>query len=94
MIRKKVTENEIKLREDDTAVISQAYFDSIIESCRKKFSKGWSKEYREMGSMKLAKEVMEYMKGYSMIQTDKNTRQIEIMPLCGKISAIYPYDFE
>jgi len=86
-----VKEGSLVRREDDIIQVSKPHFDSIIESCKRNYMHGWSKEYREMGMESLCANVTEFMEGFSMVE--KAGREINIMPLCGKVIGYYPLDF-
>ena len=86
--------DELTRREDETIVVSRIRFESIIEQVREKHHSGWIKEYREMSTPKLCREVIEYMKGFQMIEVMTAEKEIKIMPLVGKIIGNYPKDFK
>lgn len=88
-----INERKIELRADDTAVISRAYFDSMVERLKQNFGMGWSKEYREMKLDNLSIEIMNYMKDFNMIDVLEDEKEIRILPLCGKIVGSYPDRF-
>lgn len=88
-----IKKNAIAVQKDDTAIVSMVYFESIINSVRDEFRDGWSKEYREMALDGLIKQVIMYMKNFSMIEVINEGREVRIMPICGKIAGSYPKDF-
>ncbi len=90
-IVKMVKEGQLIRREDDIIQISSSQFELIIEDCRNNYMHGWSKEYREMGIESLRTNVLEFMEGYSMVE--KAGREINILPLCGKVIGFYPMNF-
>lgn len=93
LIRELVKKNTVALQRDDTAILSMAYFESLINRVRDENRDGWSKEYREMGLESLNSEIISYMKCFNMIEVINEGREIKIMPLCGKIAGCYPKDF-
>lgn len=92
-IVKMLKNGELEKREDDIIIISRARFEKIIETCRENYMDGWSKEYREMRTDKLCKEVMAYMKGFGMIEFNEWDKEVRIMPIVGKITGSYPKSF-
>ena len=78
---------ELTRREDETILVSRVRFENIIEQVREK-------EYREMSLPKLCQEVIEYMKGFHMIEVMAAEKEIKIMPLVGKIIGNYPKSYE
>ncbi len=86
-----IKEGKLSRHDDDIIQLSKPGFESIIVNCRNKYIHGWSKEYREMSMDNLLSQVLELMEGYSMIE--KSGREINIMPLCGKVTGYYPNSF-
>lgn len=84
---------EFVKREDDIIIIARTRFDRLIDDCRQAYFQGWSKEYREMPSSKLYREVIAYMKNFGMLELDPQDKEVKIMPLAGKITGSYPLDF-
>ena len=64
----------------------------MILSCRREWSSGWSKEYREMDEELLVEHVLKYMKTWLMIRNDGT--QITIFPSVGRTAGVYPEDFK
>ncbi|KDR95006.1 TIGR02678 family protein [Peptoclostridium litorale DSM 5388] len=94
IIREHVNEGVLKVSNDDVIRVSQYEFKGIVEKLKRRFVKGWSKEYRDMGFEKLYGSIVEYMKSFSMIRLEEYTGDVHIMPICGKIEGNYPEDFE
>lgn len=88
-----VSSGELTRRDDETIVVSIVRFESIIERVREQNHSGWIKEYREMSLPKLYQEVIDYMKGFHMIELMESEKEIKIMPLVGKIIGSYPKNF-
>jgi len=78
---------------DDIITVSRAYFENLIEFCRSRFSHGWSKEYREMGTASLCANIIDYMDDFSMLRQTDEKREIQILPLCGKVVGSYSGGF-
>jgi len=94
MIRTMVESGEIVPEADETILISKGRFDGWIEKLRAAYSQGWSKEYREMGTSGLVRDVLLTMRNYSMAEWNKATRDVKIIPLCGKLFGRYSKNFE
>lgn len=88
----RIKEGRLSKYEDDIIQISGPEFENIIESCRIQYLYGWSKEYREMTADNLFNQILEFMEGFSMLE--KSGREINIMPLCGKVVGYYPGNFK
>ncbi|SHH82659.1 TIGR02678 family protein [Caloranaerobacter azorensis DSM 13643] len=93
IIVNKVRNKELSRNAEDIIIVHKTVFDNIIEEVKEKYSIGWSKEYREMKLEKLSKEVINYMKNFSMLRVDEDNNEIIILPLVGKIVGDYPKDF-
>ncbi|WP_427338266.1 TIGR02678 family protein [Caloranaerobacter sp. DY30410] len=93
IIVNKVRNRELSRNAEDIIIVHKTVFDNIIEEVKEKYSVGWSKEYREMKLEKLSKEVINYMKNFSMLRIDEDNNEIIILPLVGKIVGDYPKDF-
>ena len=66
----------------------------LIREVKSKYSKGFSKEFRELDEDKLLFEVVEYMKQFDMIRYNESNNEYIIMPICFKIIGKYPKDFK
>ncbi|MCL4515645.1 MAG: TIGR02678 family protein [Firmicutes bacterium] len=92
-LRRLVSAGELQVREDDLILISRNQLERVIDHCRKEFSGGWSKEFREMPDAKLYEEVIAYMSGFSMLEPGSNRQELRLLPLAGKATGRYPEDF-
>lgn len=63
----------------------------ILEELKFKKSDGWSKEYRECSLVNLFNDIFSFMKGYNMIDRDKE--KIIIKPIIAKVVGDYIEDF-
>lgn len=94
IIVQKLKEEKIKKNIYDKINISEIEFIKIVREVREKYSKGFSKEFRELGEDKLVTEVVNYMEQFDMIRYDEETKEYTIMPICFKIIGKYPKDFQ
>lgn len=94
LIREKVNIEELKLRTDDSVIISRVHFANMVEELKLKFSSGWSKEYREKTLKALIEDIVQYMKDFNMLRALKDGKEVEILPLAGKVIGSYPQDFK
>lgn len=93
LIVQAIKDKELEKQDNDVVVMSRAGFDRLVDRCREQCLHGWSKEYREMRPDKLCEEVVSYMKGFSMLETGDQGREVRLMPLAGKITGNYPASF-
>ena len=94
LISEKVKTGELKPQINDLIYISKIAFGKVVREAKNRYSKGFSKEYREMQEEKLQDEIVKYMKQFDMIRESKETEEYIIMPICFKIIGKYPKDFE
>lgn len=91
-IQKAVSEGVLEKQETEWIPITREELAKIILSCRREWSGGWSKEYREMDKERLVEAVLEYMKAWLMIRSDET--QLTILPSVGRTAGVYPEEFE
>lgn len=94
MVVQKVKDEEFKKNIDDTINISEVEMSKLIREVKEKYSRGFSKEYRELEEDKLLIEIVNYMRQFDMIRYDEQTKNYVIMPICFKIIGKYPKEFE
>jgi uncharacterized protein (TIGR02678 family) len=94
LILEKIDEKKLNIKVDDTITLSTAHFESLVEELKERFSVGWSKEYREEKSLNaLTEDIIIYMKDFNMIKMVKLNKEVEILPLVGKVAGSYPEKF-
>jgi uncharacterized protein (TIGR02678 family) len=79
------------LEKDSCIHLNKEQLIDILECIKREKSKGWSKEYREGTTAYLVEELLEFMKGYNMLE--EKDGKILLKPLIGKIVGDYPEDF-
>lgn len=89
----KLENKEFQKEDNDTILISEIEFSNIIKNLQENYSKGFSKEYREMDEIKLQEQILDYMKDFDMIRYEKDLKQYRIMPITFKVKGKYPNDF-
>ena len=80
-------------QKDETVIVDEMNLHRLIRDVKEKYSKGFTKKYREMPEGEFVKEVLEQMEFWSFIGFKKNTHQIIIYPSAGKITGRFPNDF-
>ncbi len=94
IIVQKFKEGKFRKNINDTINISEIEFAKLIRDIKEKYSKGFSKEFRELPENKLLEQTVNYMEQYDMLRYNKETREYIIMPICFKIIGKYPKDFQ
>lgn len=93
ILSEKLENKELQKEDNDTILISEIEFSNIIKNLQENYSKGFSKEYREMDEIKLQEQILDYMKDFDMIRYEKDLKQYRIMPITFKVKGKYPNDF-
>lgn len=94
IIVEKLKEGKFRKNINDTINISEIEFVKLVREVKEKYSKGFSKEFRELQEDKLAEQTADYMKQYDMIRYNDEAKEYIIMPICFKIIGKYPKDFQ
>lgn len=93
LIVERFKSNQFKKSIDDTINISEVEMTKLVRDVYEKYSKGFSKEYRELHEDKLLVEIVDYMKQFDMIRYNDESKEYIIMPICFKIIGKYPVGF-
>ena len=91
-IQQVLRDGKLVKQENETIAITKQQFSELILICKKKWSAGFSKEYREMDEGKLVDTVKNYMKDWMFIREREG--MVIILPAVGKQAGFYPEDFE
>lgn len=91
-IRNKVKNEDIKINEEDIAILNKSDFEEILLRVKLNKSNGFSKEFREMSDKKYIYEIEKEMESFKFISKEKEF--IKILPLCGKVIGEYPADYD
>lgn len=91
-IQKELKKRKLQKQENECIYIEKNKFIKLLLACRKKWSEGWSKEFREMEEKKLCETVIQYMKNWMMIRVEGE--QVTILPGAGRMTGFYPEDFK
>lgn len=94
IIVQKLKEGKFRKNINDTINISEIEFVKLVREVKEKYSKGFSKEFRELPEDKLLVQIVDYMEQYDMIRYNEETKEYIIMPICFKIIGKYPKDFQ
>lgn len=94
LIQKYLRQNKVRLNSDGGIILSKAAFEALVESLKKSQGQNWSKEYREISLSGLVGQLLEYMEEFGMLRRLLGDREIEILPLAGKMAGEYPDEGE
>lgn len=93
VIKEKIDSTEYQKDINDLVTISAIQLTKLVREVKTRFSKGFSKEYRELEEDKFVLDIVDYMKQFDMIRENKDTKEYTIMPIVSKIIGKYPKDF-
>lgn len=90
-IQKGMEAGKIQKTENECIVMENTVFTDLLQSCREKWRKGWSKEYREMDEKKFIDTVYLYMSHWMLLK--KEGTNVILFPATGRQTGYYPGDF-
>lgn len=79
---------------DEIIRMDEIGFVRLLKEIKTKFGAGFTKEYREMPAGEFARLIQAEMERLVWIRTDKAGREVQILPIAGKITGSYPADFD
>ncbi len=91
-IQDELASGNLEKMANECTFISREQFAKLVYECRDRWKTGWSKEFREMDEKKFLETIMKYMEDWLMIRYEKE--RVEIYPAVGRLSGVYPADFE
>ncbi|MBK5245156.1 MAG: TIGR02678 family protein [Eubacteriaceae bacterium] len=92
-IRLALGKGKLQINQQGGITMSRAAFDTLVMELKKDSGHGWSKEYREMQGSNLADNLIDYMESFKLLRSLYNGREIEILPLAGKLIGEYPQEY-
>lgn len=90
LIREKVGQGNLQLREDETILVDQLAFEGLLREAREQCLPSLTKNYRDMTEGEWFRAMEENMEQWTMLQKIPEQRQILLMPILGKIEGRYP----
>ena len=92
-IRLAINQGKFQINKSGGITMSRAAFDTMVMELKEDSGHGWSKEYREMQGSNLADSLVDYMESFKLLRSIYNGREIEILPLAGKLIGEYPQEY-
>lgn len=90
-IRDKVNTGSWEKQTDECVYVSEEALNEVILNCYNRWKEAWSKEFREMDSAKVIREIKGYMETWMMLR--KKEGKLQLFPIVGKVSGGYPADY-
>lgn len=94
MMKERIELMENKEAIDFEFVVGRRQFDSWIEELQNEVGHGWSKEYREEYSDKVAKKVLEYLEEWKFGVNDTDTHSVILFPPLVRIGGEFPREYK
>ena len=91
LVREMTEEGTYEVQADESIRLSRERFWSLLETCKKRFDRGFNKTYREMVTEEFCREVYAHLKYMELIEELHG--EVCIRPIMGKIIGRYPADF-
>ncbi|WP_148866351.1 TIGR02678 family protein [Thermosediminibacter litoriperuensis] len=92
-IREEVESSALKVNVDDSIEMAEPEFKEKIKKIKDRYQRGWYKTYREKFFEKLYEEVVTFLEFWKMIEVEKDSGTVRILPILGKFEGDYPPDF-
>ncbi|MDG5789883.1 TIGR02678 family protein [Evansella sp. AB-P1] len=73
--------------------LTTSELERILEKAVKEYQHGWSKQYREMTVTQLRKELVDFLKEWELLQTEKETGMLIFKSALGRLVGKYPRDY-
>ncbi|MDD3306090.1 MAG: TIGR02678 family protein [Acetobacterium sp.] len=94
MMRRRLETKKLRLNSSGGIRLSRVAFDQLVTKLKQESGENWSKEYREMTAATLSDHLVSYMEDFKMLAQGDDQREIEILPLAGKLIGSYPDEVE
>lgn len=94
LIRRRLETKKLRLNGSGAIRLSRVAFDLLVTKLKQETGANWSKEYREMTASTLSDHLVSYMEDFKMLAQGDDQREIEILPLAGKLIGSYPHEVE
>lgn len=82
----------VTINRNDTCIIAEDMFDTLLIDTRKEYGHGFTKMLRDSEEKRYVEIIKEFMKSYYMIRIRDS--YVELMPLIGKLNGAYPEDYK
>ncbi|MEA4807064.1 TIGR02678 family protein [Acetobacterium wieringae] len=89
-IRESLSEKKLQINPAGGITLSRVAFDEQVAVLKEKTGNNWSKEFREMSPVGLAEKLVAYLEEFKMLRQLYDGREVEILPLAGKLMGSYP----
>ncbi len=89
-IKRRVETGELKPELNERIRMPLFQLKEIVQDTRDKYGSGLIKTYRDMTDSDFASHLIEELESLDFLRIDSVTEEVQIMPVAGKITGIYP----
>lgn len=93
LAREKRTSEDIPLQYDGSLCLPRASFLAWVGECEQLYSGGWSKQYRELDTNAVAKDLLDLLVEWQLAAVDDSNGVVSLLPALARFSGSYPADF-
>ena len=84
---------DIPIQYDGSISLPRSAYFNWVGQLREQFGHGWSKQYREMDTQGVGRELLALLEEWKLAQVDSETRVISLLPALARFSGKYPENF-
>lgn len=94
LIREEAFRQDWKREASDRILLSGNTWYRLIEELRRQYHHGWSKKYRQLYTTRqLLEEINRVMTDYGMIEIQRKSGEVAVLPMAGRMLGRYPADY-
>lgn len=93
LAREKRVAEDIPLQYDGSLCLPPSSFLVWVAECEQRYAAGWSKQYRELDTQVVAKDLLDLLCDWQLAAVDAGTGVVSLRPALAKYSGSYPADF-
>lgn len=93
LLLERMEKGSVEVRADESIQMDYVELQNMIQDCKERYGRGFTKKYREMTTGAFVKEVEEYLVLLEWVTVDADFNVVHIKPIMGKVTGCYPKDF-
>lgn len=93
VIREYIESEKWTVAADECCIVDVLEFERMLKEVKSRYGTGFAKNYREMTDGEFVRTVSEAMEKWMFIEKKRETMEVIIYPIAGKIQGHYPKDY-
>lgn len=93
LARERRVAEDIPVQYDGSLCLPGPSFLAWVAECEQRYSVGWSKQYRELDTDAVAKDLLDLLVEWQLATVDATNGVVSLLPALAKFSGSYPADF-